>query len=85
MTGGSDSKEYACNAGDMGSIPGSRRSSGDRKMATHSSILAWRIPCPAKTLALSESSYPEVARSVLSLDGHKNTCFAGNWDQTEDL
>ena len=27
-TGGSDSKEAACNVGDPGSIPGSRRSSG---------------------------------------------------------
>ena len=26
--GGSDDKESACNAGDLGSIPGSRRSSG---------------------------------------------------------
>ena len=27
---GSDSKEFACNAGDMGSIPGSGRSPGER-------------------------------------------------------
>ena len=27
--GGSDDKESACNAGDLGSIPGSGRSSGD--------------------------------------------------------
>ena len=36
-------KESVCNAGDVGSIPGS----GDpleKDMATHSSILAWRIP-----------------------------------------
>ena len=39
---GSDSKESACNAGDPGSIPGSRRPSGEG-MAVHSSILAWRI------------------------------------------
>ena len=36
-------KEFTCNAGDEGSIPGSGRSSGE-EMATHSSILAWRIP-----------------------------------------
>ena len=41
--GGSDGKEYAGSAGDPGSIPGSRRSL-EEKMATHSSILAWRIP-----------------------------------------
>ena len=36
--GGSNGKEFTCNAGDRGSIPGSE------KMATHSSILAWEIP-----------------------------------------
>ena len=41
--GGSDGKEPVCNAGDLGSIPGSGRSPGEG-MATHSSILAWRIP-----------------------------------------
>ena len=40
--GGSNGKESACNAGDPGSIPGSGRSPGE-EMATHSSILAWRI------------------------------------------
>ena len=34
---GSDCKESACNAGDPGLILG-------EEMATHSSILAWRIP-----------------------------------------
>ena len=29
FSGGSDSKEYACNAGDLGAIPGSGRSSGE--------------------------------------------------------
>jgi len=37
------SKEYACNAGDLGSVPGFRRYPGEG-MATHSSILAWKIP-----------------------------------------
>ena len=36
-------KESACNAGDPSSIPGLGRSP-DKKMATHFSILAWRIP-----------------------------------------
>ena len=35
-------KESACNAGDMGSIPGSGRLL-EEGMATHSSTLAWRI------------------------------------------
>ena len=41
--GGSDSKESACNAGDLGSIPG-LEDPMEKGMATHSSILAWRIP-----------------------------------------
>ena len=40
--GVSDDKESASNAGDPGSIPGSRRSP-EKGMAAHSSILAWRI------------------------------------------
>ena len=35
-------KESACSAGDPGSIPGLGRSPG-KEMATHSSILAWKI------------------------------------------
>ena len=41
--GGSNGKESACNAGDLGSIPGSGRSP-EKGMATHSSILVWEIP-----------------------------------------
>ena len=41
--GGSEVKASACNAGDLGSIPGSGRSPEEGK-ATHSGILAWRIP-----------------------------------------
>ena len=37
------SKESACNAGDLSSIPGLGKSPGG-VMATYSSILAWRIP-----------------------------------------
>ena len=40
---GSDSKEFACNAEDPGSIPGLGRSL-EKEMATHSSILGWEIP-----------------------------------------
>ena len=43
LPGGSDGKESACDAGDLGSIPGLGRSPGGG-MAIHSSILAWRIP-----------------------------------------
>ena len=40
--GSSEVKASACNAGDLGSIPGLERSPG-KEMAIHSSILAWRI------------------------------------------
>ena len=36
-------KSLSANAGDVGSIPGLERSL-EKKMATHSSILAWEIP-----------------------------------------
>ena len=41
--GGSDGKESACNVGDLGLIPG-WEDPPEEDMATHSSILAWRIP-----------------------------------------
>ena len=41
--GGSDGKEFVCNAGGPGSIPGSGRSPGEGN-AINFSILAWRIP-----------------------------------------
>ena len=39
----SDGKASACNAGDSGSIPG-WEDPLEKEMATHSSILAWKIP-----------------------------------------
>ena len=41
--GSSDGKESTCNAGNLGSVPGLGRFL-DKEIATHSSILAWRIP-----------------------------------------
>ena len=46
--GGSDSKESTCNAGDRGLIPGIGRCP-KRGMATHCSILAWRITWTEET------------------------------------
>ena len=40
-SGGSAGKEFACSVGDLGSIPGLRRSPGEGN-GTHSGILAWR-------------------------------------------
>ena len=36
-------KEFACDAGDTGLIPG-MEDPLEKEMATHSSVLAWRIP-----------------------------------------
>ena len=41
--GGSEVKVSACNEGDLGLIPG-LGGSLEKERATHSSILAWRIP-----------------------------------------
>ena len=41
--GGSDGKESACNAGDLGLIAGSGRSPGEGN-DNNSSILAWKAP-----------------------------------------
>ena len=41
--GGSVGKESACSAGDLGSIL-DQEDPLEKEMATHSSILAWRIP-----------------------------------------
>ena len=43
MSYGSAGKKSACNAGDLGSIPG-LEDPLEKGKATHSSILAWSIP-----------------------------------------
>ena len=47
--GGSDGKEPACSAEDPGSILG-REDPLEKGMATHSSIVAWRIPQIVKSM-----------------------------------
>ena len=41
--GGSEVKASVCNAGDLGSIPGSEDPL-EKEMVTHSSTLAWKMP-----------------------------------------
>ena len=41
--GGSEGKASACNAGNLGLIPG-LEDLLEKEIATHSSILAWKIP-----------------------------------------
>ena len=44
IPGGSEGKESACSAGDLGSVLELGRSPGEGNMAAPFSILAWRIP-----------------------------------------
>ena len=56
---GSEGKASACNAEDLGSIPGSGRSL-EKEMATHSSILAWKIPQMEKPGGLQSLGWQRV-------------------------
>ena len=58
----SDSKESACNAGDLGSILG-WEGLLEKGMATHSSILAWRIPWTEELAGYSPWGYKELDTS----------------------
>ena len=57
--GVSDGKESACNAADLGLIPGSGGFPG-KGNATHSSILAWRIPWTEEPGALQSMGLQRV-------------------------
>ena len=56
--GGSDGKESACDAGDLGLIPGLGRSPGEGN-GTHSSIFAWRIHGQRSLVAYSPGGLKE--------------------------
>ena len=62
---GSDGKESACNAGDLGSIPGSGISPGEG-MATRSSILAWRIPWTKEPGGLESTGLQRVRQNWMT-------------------
>jgi len=57
--GGSVVKNPHANAGDLGSIPGLGRSP-EKGMATHSSILAWRIPWTEEPGGLQSMGHKEL-------------------------
>ena len=56
--GGSAGKESACNAGDLGLIPGSGRKPGEGN--GYSSILGWRIPWTEEPGRLQSMGSPRV-------------------------
>ena len=57
---GSDGKESTCETEDLGSIPG-WEDSLKKSMATHSSILAWRIP-------MDRGAWQAIVHEVLESD-----------------
>ena len=56
-------KKSACNAGDVGSIPGSGRSV-EEDLATHSSILAWKIPWTEEPGGLQSMGHKRVRHGL---------------------
>ena len=75
--GGSEGKASVCNAEDLGLIPGSGRSPGEG-MATHSSILAWRILWTEKPGGLQSTGSRRVGTSLsLSFTFYGNGSRAG--------
>ena len=69
--GGSEGKESACNAGDLGSIPGLGRSP-EEGMATHSSNLAWRLP-------MDRGAWRATVHGVVELDTAKHSAAHGQF------
>ena len=63
--GGSDSKESACSAGDPDSIPGSGRSL-EKEMATHCSVLAWRIAWTVEPGGLQSLGLKRVGHNLVT-------------------
>ena len=78
--GGSGGKESACRPGDLGSIPGSERSSGKGNgsilfiiTAEYSSLLAWRAPWTEEPIGLQSMGSQRVNTTeqlTLSLHFH---------------
>ena len=59
LPSGSDGKEFACNAGDPVQSLG-QEDPLEKRMASHSSILAWRIPWTGKPDGLQSKGLQRV-------------------------
>ena len=66
------SKEFPCNPGASGSIPGSGRSL-EEGTATPSSILAWRIPWTEEPGRLQSMGQQRVSAQLKRLSAHTHT------------
>ena len=88
---GSDGKESTCNEEDLGSIPGLGRSL-EKEMATHFSILAWKVPCMEEPDRLQSMGSQRVRHKWVTWlsffkEGHENwievsrcEVIDANWD-----
>ena len=72
--GGSDSKESACNAGDLGLIPG-QEDPLEKGMATHFSFLAWKIPLTDETDGLQSMGPQKVRHDWANKNFHLASFF----------
>ena len=61
-------KESACNAGDMGSIPG-QEDPLEKEMATHSNILDWEIPWTEEPRGLQSIGLQRVGHNLPVAEG----------------
>ena len=76
--GGSDGKKSTCNAGDLGSIPGSEGSL-EKGMAAHSGILAWENP-----MNRGPDGLQSVGSQELNMTERLSTCTRDNlccWEE----
>ena len=80
---GSDRKEPACNAGDLGAIPGSERSPGEGN-GTHSSILTLSHNRVTHTFPLSPPSHILPGLGCFPLDGLQVQNSPPSWQQGPD-
>ena len=66
FSGGSEGKASACNAGDLGLIPG-QEDPLEKETAPHSSTLAWKIPWTEKSGRLQSMGSQRVGHDCLKL------------------
>ena len=67
--GGSNGKQSACNAGDLGLIPG-LEDPLEMEIATYSSILAWKIPWTEEPGRLQSIGSPRVGHDLATEQQH---------------
>ena len=72
FSGGSDGQQSACNARDPGSIP-CWKDPLEKGMATHSSILAWRIPWTEEPGRLESMGLQRVRHDLVAKQQKQNT------------